>query len=174
MSLLAIVAYPEFTEADRSWIEAVRAAHDPQAGKIAAHFTLVFPAEVDRKTLVAAAGLVAHEYAPFSVMLNLSEAVQGAGRESAHVFLYPDKGKEQLVAIHDRLHQWELGRLLDPTKPFAPHITVAADRLEACDRLARALERERLPISAWIRTIEVIEVFSESVSTVAAFRLEHS
>ena len=40
---VAVVAYPTLADHDRVWIEYVRQAHDPQAVRIAVHFTLVFP-----------------------------------------------------------------------------------------------------------------------------------
>ena len=40
----AVVAFPLLDADDRQWIEAVRAKHDPEAKRIPAHFTLVFPA----------------------------------------------------------------------------------------------------------------------------------
>ena len=40
----AVVAFPLLDADDRQWIESIRAKHDPEAKRIAAHFTLVFPA----------------------------------------------------------------------------------------------------------------------------------
>ena len=50
---LAVVAYPHVAQDDGAWIESTRARHDPQASRIKAHFTLVFPAELPREVLVA-------------------------------------------------------------------------------------------------------------------------
>ena len=49
----AVVAYPKLEEADRLWIETIRARHDPQAALIPAHFTLMFPAPVDLEVVKA-------------------------------------------------------------------------------------------------------------------------
>jgi hypothetical protein len=46
----AVVAFPTFEAADRQWIESIRAKHDPEAKRIAAHFTLIFPAILRRET----------------------------------------------------------------------------------------------------------------------------
>jgi len=53
MPTLAIVAYPVLAADDHRWIEAIRARHDPQAGRIAAHVTLLFPWEGELAALAA-------------------------------------------------------------------------------------------------------------------------
>jgi hypothetical protein len=44
MSPLYVLALPDFAADDAAWIDAVRARHDPQAGLIGAHVTVVFAA----------------------------------------------------------------------------------------------------------------------------------
>ena len=38
-----VLAYPEFSEKDLAWIEAIRITFDPEADLIAPHVTLVYP-----------------------------------------------------------------------------------------------------------------------------------
>lgn len=45
MVRLAVVSYPVLDRADLDWIESVRTRHDPQARRIAPHFTFVFPVD---------------------------------------------------------------------------------------------------------------------------------
>ena len=56
---LAVVAYPALEDRDRDWIEFVRARHDPQALRIPAHFTLVFPTEDSADPVAADVAAVA-------------------------------------------------------------------------------------------------------------------
>ena len=44
--MIAVVAYPRLDVADSRAIEAIRTALDPQARRIAAHVTLVFPVDL--------------------------------------------------------------------------------------------------------------------------------
>ena len=41
--MLAVVAFPALADVDAGSIDALRATHDPNAARIAPHFTLVFP-----------------------------------------------------------------------------------------------------------------------------------
>ena len=43
-AIRAVVTFPLLDADDRQWLESIRAKHDPEAKRIAAHFTLVFPA----------------------------------------------------------------------------------------------------------------------------------
>jgi 2'-5' RNA ligase len=138
---------------------------------VGAHFTLVFPAEPDRAALLDAAGAAGAEVGPIAFTLDLADAVLDIDGGSPHVFLLPGEGFDEIMALHARLHRGALEGLLDPMRPFAPHMTVAAGLgLEESARLAEEWE-QRLPISGVIWSIEVIEVFPESVSSLAKFNL---
>jgi hypothetical protein len=58
VAVIAVVAYPQLSPSDREWIEAVRAREDPQARRIALHFTLVFPLELPADDVAAHAAAV--------------------------------------------------------------------------------------------------------------------
>jgi 2'-5' RNA ligase len=170
--MLAVVAYPELSSADHAWIESIRRAHDPQTAKIAAHFTLLFPASVDRSVLHAAAGVAARAFAAIPFVLKIARAIHGSPTADAHVFLLPEEGRDRLVALHDRLHDGELGALVDRARPFVPHLTVAAKHeLQECSLLAGEWQRKHLPMKGTIRSIDLIEVLPHTVRTLAAFAL---
>jgi 2'-5' RNA ligase len=172
MRTLAVVAYPDFSDADREWVESVRTAYDPQARKVAAHFTLVFPAAVEEGPMLGAAlAAAAHTGGPIPFRLEIAEAAQDPVGGDSRVFLFPGEGDPQLRELHQRLHAGALRHLLDPARPFSPHITVAAEAWETCDRLARKWEQERLPIEGVVRAIEVIEVLPDSVWSITSFPL---
>ena len=93
MTRLAIVGYLEVSEADRAWIESVRSRYDPQASRIGAHFTLVFPAALALDTIVDHASMVARRTAAVPFVLRDVVAVPDAFAGGGHVFLVPDEGR---------------------------------------------------------------------------------
>jgi 2'-5' RNA ligase len=136
----AIVAFP--TGADLTRIEAHRAVHDPLAGTIDAHLTLVFPfaGAVDLEALAerAAAGME-----PFQLVLAAVEA------HDDHVLLVASAGNAEATRLHDALYSGPLaGHLSD--QAYVPHLTVA-----------------RGPIGTAVELVPaVLEVGSISVCTV--------
>ena len=88
-----------------------------------------------------------------------------------HVFAIPRIGHEELVAIHDSLYRGRLTRHLDSTRPFVPHVTVAATSSWAeCQLLAEEFGRLGLEIEGAVRALEVIEV-DETIRTLATVQL---
>ena len=83
MSQLAVVTYPVLSDDDRRWIEGLRARHDPQARRIAAHITLVFPAEMAQADLVAQTRSALQGRDSFSVVLRHAVALPNATRVAA-------------------------------------------------------------------------------------------
>jgi 2'-5' RNA ligase len=174
MSNLAVVAYPLLREDDRRWIEAFRARHDPQASRIPAHFTLVFPEEMADVAGVAAHAVASLEgFRRFPFVVRRAEAVRDPLGEGAQVFLVPDEGHAEIVALHDRLYEDRLRPFLRADIPFVPHVTVAAsDAFEACAHLARELNKKRPPLRGSVQEIEVIEVLRDRVRRVTRVRLD--
>lgn len=165
---VAVVAYPQLAPRDQAWIDATRAAHDPRAAWIRAHVTLVFPCD--------AAGIAAHvaglvrEAAPITFVLREVRAVRDhATGRGGHVFLVPDEGAAEIVALHDRLYAGPLAPHLRTDLPFVPHVTVGADGdFEVCERVAAELRVP--PIRAVLGAADVIDVNDGGVRTVASYR----
>jgi 2'-5' RNA ligase len=172
MTKLAVVAYPTLGESDRRWVESVRAIHDPQAGLIAPHFTLVFPAEVDREALVAETAAVCVRSRPVAFALNRIEAVRDVGGSGAHLFLVPDEGHREIIGLHDKLYAGVCRVHLREDLPFVPHVTVAFySDPERCIQLAGTLEKTWRPLNGTIERLEVVAVSSETLESLAALPL---
>ena len=109
MIQLAVVSYPRLDEDDRQWIESIRATHDPQAGRIPAHVTLVFPARVSVGDIAAEVANAAGMNAPIPFVIRHATAVRNMFGNGGHVFLVPDEGGAEIVNLHDQLYQcrWE-------------------------------------------------------------------
>jgi 2'-5' RNA ligase len=167
MSQLAVVAYPRMPADDEDWIETARARHDPQASRIRAHFTLAFPAEVEAEPLVEEVRATLARFKPFAVVLRRLLAVQDALAEGSHVFLVPEEGRRELLALHDRLYGGLLRPHLRADVPYEPHLTVGAcPKLEACERIAEDLRRAGRTIQAKLQGAAVIDVSRWSVRTI--------
>ena len=172
MTRVAVVAYPNLAASDRSWIEAVRAQHDPQAALLAAHVTLVFPAAVAPAPLTARVRSVAAACRPFAFDLAQVTRVRDAVTGMWHVFLVPAAGHAELRALHEQLYDAELRRHLRADVPFLPHVTVGASAEEAvCARLAAHLEGEGRVVCGTVDGLDVVEVGSAKVHSVAAVPL---
>lgn len=123
--MLAVVAFPALADSDAGRIDALRAAHDPNAARIAAHFTLVFPdATISEATLIQRMEAAAKETAPIAVTLKRIMVHQ----EGAEFYLYlvPEQGYDALRILHERLNP-------GMAAAYTPHVTVGrfADRVQA-------------------------------------------
>jgi 2'-5' RNA ligase len=165
---VAVVAYPNVAAVDRAWMEAVRAEHDPQAARLGAHFTLVFPAAIAAAPMVARVRSVAATCRPFDFALAEVKIVRDAMTLMWHVFLVPASGQAELRALHERLYDGELRRHLRDDVPFVPHVTVAASADEVvCARLAVRLEHEGRVVCGRVDSLDVVEVAPAGVHRVA-------
>jgi len=171
---LACVGYPTLDEADLRWIESFRARHDPQASRIGAHFTLIFPAELTAEPAGEHVSAILQGARSIPFVLRRAEPVPDAIAGGSHVFLVPDEGRDEIVVLHDQLYGGLLRPFLRPDMPFLPHITVGgAATFEQCQRLADELNREHLAVPGVIERVDLIEVTNEGVQPVARFALEH-
>ncbi len=87
---LAIVAYPRLEDSDRRWIGAFRSKHDPQASRLGAHFTLVFPFEGAASDLAQEVAGIAASTPPIAFAIRRTEvAADALVQARCHVFLVP-------------------------------------------------------------------------------------
>ncbi len=174
MTKVAVVAYPLLGEADQRWIDSTRAQHDPQANLIGAHFTLVFPIDADSDAVAVHVRSVVSEAAPIPLVVKEVRAVPDHSGVGGHVFLVPDHGYPELVALHDRLYE---GLLRDHWRrdiPYVPHMTVAAyPAFARCVAVAQELDAVRRVVLGRVKSVDVVHVRTETVQKVASFRLGH-
>ncbi len=167
----AVVAYPRWTLDDAAWIEALRALHDPQAHRLAAHATLFFPAAVAAADLVAAAREIARTHVPFE--LAFDRAVAQRDPDASRVFLVPSRGAAELVALHDALYGGALRAHLRMDLPYVPHVTIAArSDHDVCASLVGELEARGVRAEAPVAAVDVLEVLeSGGIAPIATIPL---
>lgn len=129
----ALAWFPSFEGLER--IEAFRARHDPMAGVIGAHLSLVFP-------FATALTRLQVETHVRRVLARTPALPVTFRRPRLHanefVFLMAARGAASIAALHDRLYTRSLRHHLRPDLPYEPHITIARDADP--EKAERALE----------------------------------
>jgi 2'-5' RNA ligase len=168
---LAVVAYPRLDPETAAGIESFRTRHDPQAHRIAAHFTLVFPVEADAPTLAAEIRCVAASSAPVDFTLACIDASLGIdGR--CYVVLEPAEGHARIETMHDRLYSGVLADRLRRDVEYVPHVTVAVgEDAEECGRLAGGLRAVWIPAPGRIVELVLLDLDDDPYRTVEVFGL---
>ena len=167
---LAVVAYPKLDESDRVRIEAFRTQHDPQATRLAMHFTFVFPVVSDLIELEDEIALLAKSTPPISFTIRGTRAVRDMLTTESHVLLVPDEGSADITTLHDRLYSGALRPHRRSDIPFVPHLTVGvAPSFEAAETLAKALDARE--IHGVISALELIDVRGAKVISITTFAL---
>lgn len=175
MPQVAIVSYPVLGVADRRWVESIRANHDPQAADLAAHFTLVFPADVAPGDLAVEVAAAAGSAAPIPFVIRCAKAVRDAFGRGGRVFLVPHEGADEITTLHDRLYSGVLRPHLREDIPFVPHITVAAGRdLGWCEAIAAELNRDPRTMAGVLESLELVDIVDGTVSCRGRFMLRNA
>lgn len=139
----ALAWFPSFRGIDR--VEAFRRRHDPAAGLIRAHLSLVFPfaTALTQLQIETHVRRVVSRWPPIPVSFR---AVRLHANE--FVFLMASRGASSIVELHDRLYTRSLAAHLRPEFSYEPHITLARQAqwpaLEAAYEEARETFREEL------------------------------
>jgi 2'-5' RNA ligase len=168
----AVVAFPLLSAEDRQWIESIRAKHDPEAKRIGAHFTLVFPVVLPLRATEAHVARVAHSTEPIRFVLRRATVVPDAIGSGGHVFLIPENGRDALGGLHDRLYEGALHAHLRRHTTFTPHVTVAAGTaIDPLHALAGELNTKNLGIRGSVSEIVLIDVTPGEIRHVAHFPL---
>lgn len=126
MSLL-VIAYPDISKNAFEFIQKHRSQHDELYSVIEPHFTLVFPvsnisaSELLRETQLLTADIHKIEF-------HISKAVvsKDAFSEKYYEFLVPDKGYQEIIALHDLLYSGKLSAHLKTEIGYIPHITIGS------------------------------------------------
>ena len=151
----AVAWFPSFRGLER--VEAFRARHDPMAGRIPAHLSLVFPFGTALTALQIETHVrrIAAKWPPIPVTFR---AVRMHANE--FVFLMASRGAASIVALHDKLYTRSLRAHLRPEFAYEPHITIArqADPRALDAAYAEAREEFGAEFGDVMREIELISV----------------
>jgi 2'-5' RNA ligase len=151
---LYVIAEPEMSEADQAWIQAIRGRYDPHFDLVGPHFTLVFGAEPSHTSaLVAQTRDVGRRFSPFAFDLQLAKVLPEPATDH-YLFLIPDLGARELVALHEALHFRPVAR-----PPFMPHLTIGrlSSAAEA-DTLAAELNNAKRVVTGRVSRLSITAV----------------
>ena len=168
----AVIAFPLLEPDDKQWIESIRAKHDPEAKRIAAHFALVLPAVLPLRVTEAHVGRVAHATEPIRFVLRRATVAPDTIGSGGHVFLIPEDGRDLIAGLHERLYEGALQPHARRNASFTPHVTVAAGTaIDPLHALAGELNAKGLSIRGSISEIVLVEVTSSDIQHVERFSL---
>jgi 2'-5' RNA ligase len=167
---LYVIAQPDISAADREWIQSIRRQYDPQFAAVDPHFTLVFRAEPSFfAALLARAREVADRIPAFPFDLQSVKVFSDAPPD-CYLFLIPDLGSAELVALHEALQVGQAGGL-----PFVPHMTIGRlASAEKADSLAVELNHARRVIRGRVATLRVLAVAGQKARDLAMIELRGS
>ncbi len=174
---LFVLAYPELSAADAAWVQEIRRQHDPNHARVAPHFTLVFGIDgidgIDVAKLAAHVAEVAAGAPSIGFTLRSARAVAGDFDDDSYVYLLPEEGYGDIVALYDRLHAGPLERVTQPT--YVPHITVGRfGDAEAAASLATDLGCRAIEIAGMIETLTVARREHGAVTTLKDIDLKRT
>ena len=169
---VAIVAYPTLDDHDRARIESIRRTHDPQASRIAVHFTLVFPVDAAPDDLTAEMSAAAAVLSPIPFTIRCTEVVRDVFGGDFQLFLVPEDGAPQITALHDRLYAGTLRPRLRSDIAYIPHMTIAAAKDRAsCERVVDELGLRSLTVTGTLESISLVDLSQDAVQIIASFQL---
>ena len=171
MARIAIVAYPLIDQRALDWIESIRARHDPQAGRIPAHFTLVFPIDTSLDDVRDEFARVALRHEPIPFVIRSAIAKPDVVHGSAHVFAVPDEGRDDIARLHEDLYAGVLRQHLREDIAFGPHITIAAGEVGWCENHAEQLNEILQPVRGVLESVTLLDVTRAEIESIARLAL---
>jgi 2'-5' RNA ligase len=171
MRKLYTVAFPSLGDQDARFIAGIRARHDRQASVIAAHFTLLFACDqVEESAYLDHVRAVAASSLAFRFACLETEPDEDEGR--GYVYLVPELGRMNLVALHDALYTGPMAPFLRKDKRFVAHMTIGhAANHDAAAELCDELNADGVDVAGSIDALVVGCVERERFVELARFAL---
>jgi hypothetical protein len=168
-----VVAYPTLSQADYTWIQALRTQHDSHHPLIAPHFTVIFPTDrLDPMVMLDHVVTRTRTITHFSFILRCATTVKDSFSTKTHLFLVPDEGYSALVKLHDALYTHMLASELSLDVPYIPHITVGDDVDPNVLRpVATAINAQNICIGGQITALDIVVYANSSVQTTERVQL---
>jgi len=158
--VLALIAEPAFAPSDRAWIDRLRRAHDPEAGHVPPHVTLIFPTDQP-----AVAPLRTHirrivrKMPAIRTVFRVAVVLPGPDGHGHYAALAPEQGFAALVRLHDRLYGGPFAGALRHDIAYLPHLTVGRfDAAVAARRLVDRLNRRAFALNSAIRALDLLQL----------------
>jgi 2'-5' RNA ligase len=155
--LYALVHYPAV---ELGLINRLRSKYDPQFRLIAPHVTIMFPTpdSIGERSLVSHIESVLHRWESFPIRL---KGLQRSWDE--YLFLLLNKGKEDVIRLHDEIYTGLLSEYRDEAPPFIPHVAlgVFTGKNEEYAQALKEAERLNLDYECMLDRLHLIKVNDE-------------
>ena len=174
---LLVIAYPELSADDKTWIDQFRKNHDPLFyGVVEPHFTLVFPTfgfeyeaftqEIKEKAMASSS----FEFVIRCAMMNNDKL-----SEYYHIFLVPDEGYSNIAKLHKVLYSELIKDTLLLDVDFIPHIGIGSfkDKIE-CKRIVDSINDMNLTIKGSVNSLSIISYSDGQVNDKGSIELPDS
>lgn len=164
-----VIAYPTLSDVDRSWLQAIRKAHDRENWTlIAPHFTLVFPFDPTAETAVREhVRAVGRRHRPFRFILRRITVHENAEAGCRHLFAEPKEGRSEIIALHDDLYSGMLTGYLRRDLPYRPHITIATcENSTKCEDIIEQIGRGEMAVRGIIGALYLVCLDDDGISAV--------
>ncbi|MGA0600504.1 2'-5' RNA ligase family protein [Caulobacter sp. KR2-114] len=164
---LYVIAPLPLAPADARRIDAIRQAHDPQAGLVPPHFTLVFGARG------ATAGQArAHVAAVAAATAPIAWRLERVLAADDYLFLMPGEGDDALRRLHRALYAGPFAADLRADIAFAPHVTVGVLPTPAeAAALAEILSRQPIGIAGRLDHLQLAAFDGHRLDTLGVYPL---
>lgn len=174
MSLIA-VGYPVIPRRDFEWIQSLRKKYDRDGyNLIKAHFTLVFPVDnIAQPRFLDHIRPRINNFAKIQFELCRFNLCNKPYEGKWFIFLVPERGREEIIELHDILYSDLLVPELSTEYPFDPHITIG--RLEdknECLEIIGNLNKADFRIMGWIETIDAAVYDNDIIETIDRINLK--
>ena len=175
MRKLYTVAFPSLDESDARFLGEIRARHDRQVAVLGPHFTLLFGCDrVDEAEYIEHVRAIAAttQALRFACIETEPDSDDDDGR--GYVYLVPELGRVELMALHDQLYTGPMAPHLRKDKRFVAHITIghAAD-YDAAVMLCDELNDQGIDITGSIDALVVGCLEHGRFVELARFALRH-
>lgn len=167
-----VIAYPNVSESDYSWIQGIRQKHDPQFDLVKPHVTLVFG--TDKLSQVEFIEHVRNSLAEsksFPITLDSAKVIQDGTKNLFHTFLVPSEGFNEIDKLHDHLYQDALKSELRTDIPFVPHLTIGSGSEAKMKALANHINSQSISIKGHLNKVSIVEFDNSTVHDVASVSL---
>jgi len=173
MQTLYTLCYPDFSDADRQFIDDFRRQHDiPFRDVVAPHFTMVFGCdEVPLQPYRQHVAEIARSQDRIKFSCRYAMLHNDDSNDNYYVFLVPDQGYGEISKLHDKLYQGLLAPYMRLDIPYVPHIGIAtipdAARIKSlCDEL----NSTDIDICGRIKNISVSEYDGSKITNLEVFQ----
>lgn len=169
-----VIAYPNLSENDFSWIQKYRKQNDVLYFKVAKpHFTIVFPTfEIKEKEFVAEIEKLSSDFKKFNFTARCFVVNKDAFNDYYHEFLVPDEGFSDFVKLRDKLYSEKLSKNLLLDIDYIPHIGIGNSKdPQKCKNRIDILNKKNIEIQGTIERLTIIKYENDMISKIKNIEL---